>query len=75
MNTQSVDSFNEYIIKKEYHSNGILAFEGEYLNGQRNGYGKQYDKEGRLEFEGKFSYGKIWKGKGKAYYFGVENIY
>ena len=25
---------------KEYNSNGILIFEGEYLNGKRNGKGK-----------------------------------
>jgi len=31
-----------------------LRFEGEYLNGLRNGKGKQYDYDGKLIFEGNF---------------------
>ena len=67
-NVQSDDSFNKYIIKKEYYDNGVLKFEGEYLNGVRNGYGKLYDKQGRLQFEGKFSYGKYFEGMQKDYF-------
>ena len=37
---------------KDYYYNGELEFEGEYLNGQRNGYFKEYTEEGELEFEG-----------------------
>ena len=37
------------IITKE-----ILIFEGEYLNGKRNGKGKEYNKEGKLIFEGEY---------------------
>ena len=33
--------------KKEYYSNGKLKYEGEYLNGERHGKGKEYDSEGR----------------------------
>ena len=40
-----------------------LIFEGEYLNGVRNGKGKEYCKNGILEFEGEFSNGKRWNGK------------
>ena len=29
-------------------------FEGEYLNGERNGKGKKYDWYGELEFEGEY---------------------
>ena len=29
-------------------------FEGEYLNGKRNGKGKEYDFNGKLKFEGEF---------------------
>ena len=29
-------------------------FEGEYLNGKRNGKGKEYDYNGKLEFEGEY---------------------
>ena len=31
-----------------------LWLEGEYLNGLRNGKGKQYDYDGKLIFEGNF---------------------
>ena len=35
-----------------------MKFEGEYLNGQRNGKGKEYDKDGELEYEGEYLNGK-----------------
>ena len=35
-----------------------LIFEGEYLNGERNGKGKEYYKNGNLKFEGDFLKGK-----------------
>ena len=34
--------------------NRKLIFEGEYLNGKRNGKGKEYDKDGELIFEGEY---------------------
>ena len=38
---------------KEYSLiKGNLIFEGEYLNGKRNGKGKEYDWDGNLLFEG-----------------------
>ena len=50
-------------IAKEY---GIyddnLIFEGEYLNGERNGKGKEYNNYGELIFEGEFKRGKRWNG-------------
>ena len=48
---------------KEYEADGILKFEGEYLNGKRNGKGKEYEN-GILKFEGKYVLGKL-NGKGK----------
>ena len=39
---------------KEYDNDGNLQFEGEYLNGKRNGLGKLYNYKGELIFEGKF---------------------
>ena len=42
-----------------------LKFDGEYLNGQRNGKGKEY-YEGNLKFEGEYLIGKR-NGKGKEY--------
>ena len=53
--------------EKEYYFDGILEFEGEYLNGQRNGKGKEYDSRGKLIFEGEYLNGKK-NGKGKEYY-------
>ncbi len=43
---------------KEYYSQyNNLAFEGEYLNGKRNGYGKKF-WNGILMFEGEYLNGK-----------------
>ena len=47
---------------KEYFThNNILKFEGKYLNGKRNGFGKEYNG-----FEGEYLNGKR-NGKGKEY--------
>ena len=43
-------------------------FEGEFLNGKRNGKGKEYDDCQRLEFEGEYLNDKR-NGKGKEYYY------
>ena len=43
---------------------GKLEFEGEYLNGERNGKGKEYDSNGILKFEGEYLNGKEWNGNG-----------
>ena len=40
---------------KEYNDEGVLYFEGELLNGQRNGKGKQYFNY-TLIFEGEYLY-------------------
>ena len=45
--------------------NGKLLFEGEYLNGERNRKGKEYNINGELLFEGEYLNGKKWNGKGK----------
>ena len=41
-----------------------MIFEGEYLNGKRNGKGKEYYDYGKLKFEGEYLNGKRWNGKG-----------
>ena len=33
---------------------GNLEFEGEFLNGKRNGQGKEYNYEGKLVYKGQF---------------------
>ena len=45
----------------------ILKFEGEYLNGERIGKGKEYYLSGKILFEGEYLNGKR-NGKGKQYY-------
>ena len=54
---------------KEYYYLGELKFEGEYLNGKRNGKGKEYDSDGKLRYEGEYLNGER-NGKGKEYYHG-----
>jgi len=41
-----------------------LKFEGEYLNGKKNGKGNEYYYDGKLKFEGEYLNGKRWNGKG-----------
>ena len=47
---------------------GKLEFEGEYLDGKRNGKGKEYNDIGDLKFEGEFL-NNLYK-KGKEYIYG-----
>ena len=57
-------------IGKEYKGvNDSFLFEGEYLNGKRNGKGKEYYWNGKMIFEGEYLNGKR-NGKGKEYYDG-----
>ena len=52
---------------KEYDwHNGCLRFEGENLNGERNGKGKEYGWNGEIKFEGEYLNGER-NGKGKEY--------
>ena len=54
-------------VKEYYWLNGKLKYEGEYLNGQRNGKVKEYNYKGKLIFEGEYLNGrKNGKGKGKS---------
>jgi len=50
--------------RKEYNNLGNLIFEGEYLNGKRNGKGKEYNMFGELIFEGEYLNGNKWEGIG-----------
>ena len=44
--------------------NGKLWFEGEYLNGKRNGKWKEYNHKDNILFDGEYNNGLIWNGKG-----------
>ena len=54
-------------ILNEYNENYQLIFEGEYLNGLKNGKGKKYS-DGKLIFEGEYLNGLRY-GKGKEFYY------
>ena len=63
----------KYVIKeqngliKEYNGyDNVLIFEGRYLNGKRNGKGKEFYQNGLIKFEGEYLNGKR-NGKGKEY--------
>ena len=49
---------------KEYFNDGQLKYEGNYLNGKRNGLGKEYYYDGNIKFEGQYKNGNRWKGCG-----------
>ena len=75
-NGKGYDSLNNLVYElkdgkcfvKEFNGHDdTLSFEGEYLNGERNGRGKEYDYfDGNLVFEGEYSRGQR-NGKGKQY--------
>ena len=52
---------------KEYDKDGKLLFDGEFLNGEKNGIGKEYNKDGELIFEGEYLKDKKC-GKGIKYF-------
>ena len=81
-NGKGYDPYNNIVFKlkdgkgliKEYNDyNYKLIFEGEYLNGERNGKGKEY-YDGKLIFEGEYLNGKRWNGKGVEYQYKNESF-
>ena len=50
--------------KGEEYSNIKVKYEGEYLNGERNGRGKEYYINGQIKLEGEYLNGKRWNVKG-----------
>ena len=61
-------------IVREYFDNGLLLYEGEYSNGERNGIGKEYNSKEKLVFEGQYLNGKRWNGIKYLYeYYNDEN--
>ena len=47
---------------REYNPDGTLLFKGNYLNGERNGKGKEYYDNSRIQFKGEYLNGKRWNG-------------
>jgi len=52
---------------------GALCFEGEVINGKKNGFGKLYNEKGHLEYEGEFKE-DLFNGQGKLYKYELETI-
>ena len=50
----------------EYYNNGKLKFEGKFLNGKKNGKGKEYYETGKLKFESEYK-DNLLNGKVKEY--------
>ena len=55
----------DYVNKKlkKYYPNGKLLFEGECLNKESYGCGKEYYETGELKYEGDYLYNNIWNGR------------
>ena len=54
----------EYFKGKGFEYNDFIIYEGEYLNGERNGKGKEYDINGKVIFEGEYFFNEKWNGIG-----------
>ena len=50
-----------------------IIFEGEYLNGEKNGNGREYDGDGNVLFEGEYLNGKR-NGKGNEYFIEEQKL-
>ena len=61
-----------YVI--EYHNNNKILFEGNYVNGEKNGFIKEYDYSGNIKFEGEYVNGKR-NGKGKEYIYRENSFF
>ena len=59
---------------KEYNKFGILIFEGDYINGEKNGYGAEY-YENELIFQGEYLRGHKIKGKEYEKYANYELVF
>ena len=60
------DEKNDKIYEYNIYDDKLL-FEGECLNGTKNGRGKEYNEDGKLIFKGEYLNGKKYKG--------IENEY
>ena len=59
---------------RNYYNNGEIEFEGEYVNGEKNGKGKDFNYNGKIRFEGHKQNGKR-NGIGKEFYTNGEVDY
>jgi len=50
-----------------FYNNGKISFEGILIKGEKNGFGKEYDENGYLIFDGEYKDDLKWNGKRKEY--------
>lgn len=69
---RTVPSYEGYLedgvlqgIGKQYDTNGVLTYDGEFLDGKRGGYGEEYEN-GELIYRGEFAY-NVYEGQGEQY--------
>ena len=56
---KEINGINQFFIKEEYKWDiNFLLYEGEFIDGVRNGKGKEYDYKGKLIFEGEYLNGE-----------------
>ena len=63
VNNKIYEIINGTGLVKEYFDNNLI-FEGEYKYGERNGKGKEYNRNGNVIYIGEYLNGKRWNGKG-----------
>ena len=54
LNLMMKKDLNRKRAKGKKVNNGIVKFEGEYKDGERNGKGKEYYNSGDIEFKGEY---------------------
>jgi len=64
---KGIEYYNHLTYDDSKRVNPRIIYEGEYLNGTRNGKGRDYDINSKLTFEGEYLNGKRWNGKITVY--------
>lgn len=69
---KTVPSYEGYLEKgilqgsgKQYDTNGVLTYDGEFVDGKRSGFGEEYEN-GELVYRGEFAY-NAYEGEGEQY--------
>ena len=58
------NGYGKEYYEEKYDCELIIKYEGKYLNGKRNGKGKENYYNGKVKFEGIYSFGLKYEGKG-----------
>ena len=58
------NGYGKEYYEEQYTEEPPIKYEGKYLNGKRNGKGKEYYYNGKIKFDGIYSFGLKYEGKG-----------